>query len=401
MNTDEDVFLPCDLDSQFPQLSKRRGLSHVAGWAKQRRPMNIAYYISGHGFGHAVRSVEVLRRLIALGDGARIHVRTTAPDFLFAAVKQHVDLRAAGIDSGVVEASPLEIDVKSTLNEIRRLYTMRESLIDAERDYLRSHRVELVVGDIPYLAATVARAVKRPCVLLGNFTWDWIYEPYFLDSGDRDLQAFVEDCHAEATRLLRLPLSHPVTSVPEVVDVPLIARRSRWSRSDVRRRLSLAEESRPVILVVMRGGIAESIATRVVDGNPDMVFLCLQQPFLARYGNAVFVSLSSQLEFADLLAASDAVVSKLGYGIVSDAIANGTRMLWPERLNFREDDIMGPAASERMPCRKIPLAEFASGQWREPLQALLRDPPAAIVSDINGADCCARHILSMLPGSER
>ncbi|MGH7888709.1 MAG: glycosyl transferase, partial [Candidatus Binatia bacterium] len=43
----------------------------------------ILYYITGHGYGHAVRSHQVIRALASERRDLRIHVRTTAPDWLF------------------------------------------------------------------------------------------------------------------------------------------------------------------------------------------------------------------------------------------------------------------------------------------------------------------------------
>ena len=45
--------------------------------------MLIVFYISGHGFGHAVRSVELIKALVAARPDARIVVKTSAPAWLF------------------------------------------------------------------------------------------------------------------------------------------------------------------------------------------------------------------------------------------------------------------------------------------------------------------------------
>lgn len=43
----------------------------------------IVFYISGHGFGHASRSIEVINAILALRPETRIGVRTAAPRWLF------------------------------------------------------------------------------------------------------------------------------------------------------------------------------------------------------------------------------------------------------------------------------------------------------------------------------
>jgi L-arabinokinase len=105
------------------------------------------------------------------------------------------------------------------------------------------------------------------------------------------------------------------------------------------------------------------------------------------------------LQFPDLLHACDAAVSKLGYGVVSEAVANRVRLLWPPRKEFREEEIMGPAVSHYIPAEPIPAADFAAGRWGEPLQRLLTRPFTIPVPSVDGADVCARHVLAMINGT--
>jgi hypothetical protein len=44
---------------------------------------SILFYITGHGFGHAIRSQQVVRALMTIRRQLRIHVRTTAPEWIF------------------------------------------------------------------------------------------------------------------------------------------------------------------------------------------------------------------------------------------------------------------------------------------------------------------------------
>jgi hypothetical protein len=46
---------------------------------KNRR---LAYYITPHGFGHAVRSIEVMRHLLVLAPALEIVIVSTLPEFL-------------------------------------------------------------------------------------------------------------------------------------------------------------------------------------------------------------------------------------------------------------------------------------------------------------------------------
>ena len=55
----------------------------AARWAGPSLAQAIVFYISGHGFGHASRSIEVINAILAQRPETRIGVRTSAPRWLF------------------------------------------------------------------------------------------------------------------------------------------------------------------------------------------------------------------------------------------------------------------------------------------------------------------------------
>lgn len=59
------------------RIKENEGVSVSAS----RNHLVFAYYVTGHGFGHATRVVEVVRNLILAGHD--VHVVTGAPDFVF------------------------------------------------------------------------------------------------------------------------------------------------------------------------------------------------------------------------------------------------------------------------------------------------------------------------------
>ena len=64
----------------------------------------IVFYISGHGFGHASRSIEVINAILARRPETRIGVRTAAPRWLFdLTVKGKVTFSTLETDTGVVQ----------------------------------------------------------------------------------------------------------------------------------------------------------------------------------------------------------------------------------------------------------------------------------------------------------
>jgi len=93
---------------------------------------------------------------------------------------------------------------------------------------------------------------------------------------------------------------------------------------------------------------------------------------------------AAEIDFSDILGACEVAISKLGYGILSDCIANETALLYPPRIGFREDEISQRVCPRYMRMREISGADFETGNWRGELMALLRQAPAPESIPING-----------------
>jgi L-arabinokinase len=100
------------------------------------------------------------------------------------------------------------------------------------------------------------------------------------------------------------------------------------------------------------------------------------------------------LRYEDLVAAADLVVSKPGYGIVSECVANGTALLFSSRERFAEEDVFRREMPRVLRCEYIEPERLKAGDWQEPIRALLDRPapPEAIRAD--GAQVAADAILA-------
>ena len=74
-------------------------------------PAAIVFYVSGHGFGHASRTIEVINAILVKRPETRIGVRTAAPRWLFdLTVKGKVTFSTLETDTGVVQVDSLTLD---------------------------------------------------------------------------------------------------------------------------------------------------------------------------------------------------------------------------------------------------------------------------------------------------
>lgn len=347
--------------------------------------MTVAFYISGHGFGHASRSIEVINALVDRHPGVRVIIRSgVAPWLVSRTARPGVVLDPVETDTGVVQLDSLHLDEAATLVRARAFMATFSERVVAEAAWLRQAGAAVVVADIPALGIAAAHAAGVPGIALGNFTWDWIYSGY---AGHTGLADEIGAVYRHTTLALRLPMWGGFATMPAVLDVPFIARRSSREPAEVRRLLGLPAGER--LALVSFGGY----------GVNGLNVAALRQ--LAGYrallpGDVDETAMYAQgLRYEDLVRAVDVVVSKPGYGIVSECLANDTALLYTSRGRFVEYDVLVAAMPRFLRAAFIDQAELFNGNWAPHLDALLNQPAPPEQPATNGAENAADRILEI------
>jgi UDP:flavonoid glycosyltransferase YjiC (YdhE family) len=347
--------------------------------------MFIVFYISGHGFGHVVRSVELIKALVAARPDARIVVKTSAPAWLFDTIPgTSVTLVPFEADTGITQPDSVTIDERDSLQRAAEFYRGFETLAGREAEFLRSSGATVVLGDTPPLAHAAAARAGVPSVAIGNFTWDWIYDGYAsFRTEASDVIDVMRKAYALATRALRLPLHGGFEPMaPVTVDIPFIARRSTRDPADTRHKLGVPDD-RPFVLASFG---AYGLAAEFED-------IARAQRLTVRAPRA---QLDAGLVYPDAVAAADLVISKPGYGIVSECVAGNTPLLFTSRGRFVEYDVFVAEMPRVLRCRFIPQDDLMAGRWRPHIDALLSQPPPLEQSRTDGAAVAAKAILDLV-----
>jgi len=355
----------------------------------------ILFYVSGHGYGHARRTAQIIKALQGRRPDMDVHVRSTAPPRIFAPLPAE-RIFPAQIDAGMAEDDALTINPAATLLRLEELIGRREAVVAQESAVVRALRPGLIVADVPFMAGHLAEAAGVPCIAISNFTWDWICEPLFAGNpryADRFARVLpvIRDGYAKMHGALQLPFGGLSEVLKPVVQAPLVAARSRLEKAMILSRAGLdPAEPRPRVLIGMRGGLPDSTVVAAAADAGDFLFISPEATAPAGCPpNLRAIPTGPALDFTDLVSISHVVVSKLGYGTVAECIAGGTRMLWPRRSGFREDEVMVEQAPQYLPAFEISLADFRAGNWGRHLRELVELPPAPRQMRVDGAEFCA------------
>jgi L-arabinokinase len=344
----------------------------------------IVFYISGHGFGHASRCIEVINAVLATRPETRIGVRTSAPRWLFdLTVKGKVTYSTLECDTGVVQIDALTLD---EADSIRRASSFHSDLVTraaSETRVLRELGAGIIVGDIPPLAFGVGGASGIPSIALGNFTWDWVYADYPRVRLAPSLLPAIRGAYGKASMALRLPMSAGFDVLNNVRDIPFIARHASKTREEVVKILKLPHE-KPIVLASFGGyglpGLDSDLLAKfkkytvVTTATIPMSRARKDTPLVEKKG--AFFSINEEamyvvgVRYEDLVAAADVLVTKPGYGIISEAIANDTAVLYTSRGHFPEYDILVDEMPRYVRSAFISHDDLFAGKWESALDKL-------------------------------
>lgn len=343
----------------------------------KKRP-TLAYYISAHGYGHGVRSCDILRALAVHHPHLDLLVVTDLPEaFLRSRLPPQASIyrRKAAFDVGMVQVDSVRVDLPATLEAILKLYAYREAIVGGEAEFLRRQEVSLVVADIPALPLEAAAAAGVPRVAVGNFGWDWIYEE-FVEQDERwaDVAKQIAEGYRCAELLYRLPFAEPMSAFARQRDVPLLASPGRARRDDLAALTGADGGKQWALLSFTSLGWDEAALDRV-ERLVDWEFFTVL-PLGWKRKNLHPVE-RLQVPYADVMASVDAVITKPGYGVLSEAVVNDKPLIYCERTDFREYHVLVECVHRYLRGVHLPSADLYRGDLAAALAAVsgLPAPP--------------------------
>jgi L-arabinokinase len=381
--------------------------------------VSIVFYVSGHGFGHASRVIEVINAVRARRPDLDVIVRTTAPRWLFERTV-HGGVRAAGsprargggvdyirteTDTGVVQIDSLHLDAAASVDAARAFMASFDRRVEDEAAFLRDASASLVVADIPPLAFAAAARAGLPAVGLGNFTWDWIYSAY---PDTADVVAAIGRAYSTAAAALRLPMHGGFATFDRIVDLPFVARTSHRDPRETRRALDLPLDDTLVLASFGGYGVdgLDLEALGRLDGYVAVLTASVplgELPADLRHGRRGSLCpldearmYAAGFRYEDLVRAVDVVITKPGYGIIAECLANDTALLYTSRGDFIEYQVLVDAMPRFLRAAYIDQADVFGGRWHAHLDRLLAQPAPPERPATNGAAIAADLLLQRL-----
>jgi len=331
-------------------------------------PPHLFVDISAHGFGHLAQTAPVLNALHAQLPDLRIALRTMLP---MAQLKRKLvipfQLIAQASDFGLCMHNAVDVDVPGSLRRYEALHADWEQQVSTYALELRQHRPTLLVSNISYLALAAAEQAQIPALAMCSLNWRDIFQPYVSTSAQyASMLTQMLGAYNSAQAFLRLT---PGMDMPDLLrrqEIGPIAECGKAQINLLRRKMGLDSKTRIVLRAM--GGIPMAVP-ETWPRIADVAWIMPQANVLPRPD--IFSLENMEMRFSDLLASCDAVVTKSGYGVFTEATLVGTPVLYLERPDWPEQPSLVHWLHQHNRAQSMTRADYDSGAFASTLQDLL------------------------------
>ena len=270
--------------------------------------MHLFVDISSHGFGHLAITAPVLNALAKIAPNLRLTVRTRlARQLLVQRIHVPFELIEASSDFGYVMIDATHIDLPASAAAYRHAHADWPARVSAEARFLASRKPDLVLTNVSYLPLAGAALAGVPSLSLCSLNWADLFAHFF---GHEPWAASIHTemlaAYRAAQSFLRVTPGMPMPQLGNVVKIGPIAA--------IGQKHELGGDQ--AILIAM-GGIAHRLPLEQWPRLPGLRWL-VAADWHCQHPDAIAFE-SFGLNFTDLLCSVDAVITKPGYGMFTEA----------------------------------------------------------------------------------
>jgi hypothetical protein len=361
---------------------------------------HLVVSITGHGYGHVAQTAPVLnllhqrmphpatrywrsqpvagarrllpprmlRNAVSKPPELRITVRSDVPlAHLRTRINAPFTHLPGGDDIGMAMSSALDVRIGESRAAYHAFHADWDRRVRDEAQLLRELGADMVLSNVGYLPLAGAQLAGIPNAALCSLNWSDIYRHYL---GDDGIAAQILSCYAGADAFLRATPGMAMDDLHNLVPVLPIAAAGNNRRAELDQHLKLSAGEK--LVLVSLGGIASRLP---IERWPriDGVRWLVQQSWQAGHPDAITLE-SLPMDFSDLLASSDALVCKPGYGSFVEAACCGVPVLYVSRADWPESPALIAWLQQHGLCREVSREVLEQGRIAAALEEIWNAP---------------------------
>lgn len=350
--------------------------------------------ISAHGYGHIAQTAPVLNLLAQRRPELRITVRSHAPsEYLRQRIHFPFEHHQTSLDFGMAMFDAVSVDVPRSLAAYRDYHADWAQKVATEAQVLRALQPDLLLANVPYRSLAAAKVAGIPSVAMCCLNWADIYRHYAPDdAGASAIHAQMLAAYNSAAVFLKLSPTMPMNDLRNTRELPCVAQTGERHRALLLQRSGASEQER-LVLVAM-GGIDYRLS---MEGWPDIagVRWLVPESWGVRREDVSSVE-SLNMDFRDVLASCDAILTKPGYGTFAEAACAGVPVMYVPRGDWPEAPWLVDWLQRHGVAIEVDAARLQDGELRGTLAALWAGSRPALPQN-TGALEVVETLCKMLP----
>ena len=350
----------------------------------------IVYYVSEYGFGHAARSIALIRGILEQRAQTQIEVvNQYASVFLKESLPySNVSHYHFSSDIGyVLKAGSVLPDKDKQIEGIERYLTTYPSLIDSEVERLRNKKVDLILSDISPLAFEVANQLEVPSIGISNFTWFTA----FLDLVPLEVLGPLKSSYEKMDYFFALAGSNE-QSIKPTHQFRFYSRRVDNTEVD-KIRSKIGRNKKLVFLGLGMKMDLSDLQNLPIWNSPNFHFV-VSSNLSIDHPNVSIIE-KNYIETQNYIAACDLVITKAGWGTIAESVVAGVPLLIIEREGMKEDQYTINYLLENNLGRTIRIEEFEELILNDENFVKYTDYYSSLYS--NSVDEIAKEVLKLIP----
>lgn len=293
----------------------------------------IAFFISDHGFGHDSRNIPIIRYILEATKDIRIIIKTGKNQGQFIRdlvgdFNGRVTYFFEAMDMGLVlKENSLDIDSEKLEEKVQDYISSFKEKVSKENEFLHYNNVNLIVSDIVPWVFKSAKELNITSILISNFTWAGIYKEFL----SKEICDKYIECYKLADKALfyELYMEEMKNYIENYEEVSLCSREFDLEKADKIKK----NFKRPIVYISV--GRSVDLQKEIDVSNLEYDFIVTDGVKLK--GHNVYYLPKETPNTQDYLMASDFVITKAGWGTVSEALLAKKKIALLTRDNVAED----------------------------------------------------------------
>lgn len=318
------------------------------------------------------------------------------PRFFSSLNLKHTVLYRASHDVGLIQSDSFTVDTEGTLRKLGQIRKQNKCLFTSLLTSLKGTDLLGVASDTSSFGFLLAHRLQVPGHFIGNFTWSDIYrdlaetEPRFMDFVPE-----IEEQYSLAHQCLMLPLHTPMqpfnnNKVPVPLIGPDISKMSRQTFDQITGKKS--RHYKKTVLLSFGGFDFNSLPLEAIASMPEFLFITTRAPGKNPPPNLVQIN-TAQEDYGGIIKNSDLIITKPGYGIITDCLAHKKPLIYTDRGRFLEYNVLKSWLDDYYPSVFMPQNHLREGKWESYIKKGLTLPPLFPKERLHGAKVIAQELL--------